>query len=162
MQASLDRHLKEKGYTLSIARDPQFHSCNKLLRGKATKLHEEGKGSRPNVSKVLTWQEEIELWKAGKLGVHEPETLIHTVWFTLTQHEGLAGRQEHALADTDDLGKDENYVEYIQFNDLKPTKTRQGGLRRKRRAQRPKIFATNDSTCPLPSSKLICLTGQQT
>ena len=76
MQASLDRHLKEKGYTLSIARDPQFHSSNKMLRGKATKLHEEGKGSRPNVSKAL------ELWKAGKLGVHEPETLIHTVWFT--------------------------------------------------------------------------------
>ena len=50
MQASLDRHLKEKGYTLSIVRDPQFHSSNKIFRGKATKLREEEKGSRPNAS----------------------------------------------------------------------------------------------------------------
>ena len=151
MQASLDRHLKEKGYTLSIVRDPQFHSSNKILRGKATKLREEGKGSRPNASKALTWQEEAELWKAGKLGDHDPETLIHTVWFTLTQHMGLRGRQEHALADIDDFifGKDENDVDYVQFNDLKPTKTRQGGLRMKRRGQLPKMFATNDSTCPV-------------
>ena len=151
MQASLDRHLKEKGYTLSIVRDPQFYSSNKILKGKATKLREEGKGSRPNASKALTWAEEIELWKAGKLGVDNPETLIHTVWFTLTQHMGLRGRQEHALADIDDFvfGRDENNVEYLQFNDIKPTKTRQGGLRMKRRGQLPKMFATNDSTCPV-------------
>lgn len=151
MQASLDRHLKENGYTISIVRDPQFYSSNKILKGKATKLREEGKGSRPNASKALTWSEEIELWQDGKLGVHSPETLIHTVWFTLTQQMGLRGRQEHALADIDDFvfGKDENGVEYIQFNDLKPTKTRQGGLRMKRRSQLPKMFATNDSKCPV-------------
>ena len=85
MQASLDRQLKEKGYTLSIVRDPQFYSSNKILKGKATKLREEAKGSSPNASKALTWPEEIELWKAGKLGINNPETLIHTVWFTLTQ-----------------------------------------------------------------------------
>ena len=54
MQASLDHHLKEKSYTLSIVQDPQFHSSNKILREKATKLREEGKGSRPNASKALT------------------------------------------------------------------------------------------------------------
>ena len=32
---------------------------------------------------------------------------------------------------------------------MKPTKTRQGGLRMKRRGQLPKMFATNDSTCPV-------------
>jgi hypothetical protein len=36
--------------------------------------------------KGTTWPEEIELRKAGKLGVDNPETLIHTVWFTLTQN----------------------------------------------------------------------------
>jgi hypothetical protein len=50
---------------------------------------------------------------------------------------GLRGRQEHDLADIDDFvfDKDENDVEYVQFNDLKPTKTRQDGLRMKRRGQ---------------------------
>ena len=42
MQASLDRHLKENGYTTSIVRDPQFYSSNKILKGTATKLREEG------------------------------------------------------------------------------------------------------------------------
>ena len=56
--------------------------------------------------------------------------------------QGLRGRQEHALADIDDFifGKDENDVGYVQFNDLKPTKTRQGGLRMKRRGQLPVNF----------------------
>ena len=73
------------------------------------------------------------------------------LWFILTQHMGLRGRQEHEMADIDDfqLGVDENAVEYAQFNDLKPTKTRQGGLRMKRRAQLPKMFATNDTRCPV-------------
>ena len=34
------------------------------------------KGSRLNASKALTWPEEIELWKAGKLGIDNPEMLI--------------------------------------------------------------------------------------
>ena len=112
MQASLDRHLKEKGFALSIVRDPQFLSSNKILKGKATKLREEGKGSRPNAAKPLTWKEEIDLWQVGKLGVEDPETLLHTVWFQLTQHMGLRGRQEHELADVDDFefGTDENGV----------------------------------------------------
>ena len=103
MQASLDRHLKEEGCALSIARDPEFFSSNKILKGKATKLREEGKGSRPNDAKPLTWDEEIELWQLGKLGFQDPETLIHTVWCQLTQHMGLTGRQEHELADVKDF-----------------------------------------------------------
>jgi hypothetical protein len=71
-------------------------------------------------------------------------------------------RQEHALADIDDFvfGKDENDVEYVQFNvsiqyvHLKPTKTRQGGLRMKRRGELPKMFATNDSTSPVAIFKI--------
>ena len=97
MQASPDSHLKENGYTTSIVRNPQVCSSNKILKGKATKLREEGKGSRPNASKVLTWSEEIELWQAGKLGVEGPETLIHTLWFTWMQQMGLRGSQEDAL-----------------------------------------------------------------
>ena len=98
------------------------------------------------------------MWKAGKLGVDNPETLIHKVWFTLTQlwDYRLRVRQEHALADIDDFvfGKDENVVEYVQFNDLKPTKTSQGGLRMKRRGELPKMFATNDSTRPVAIFKV--------
>ena len=38
MQAALDRHLKEKGYSLSIIKDREFLSSRKVLEGKARKL----------------------------------------------------------------------------------------------------------------------------
>ena len=39
MMASLDRHLKNKGYTLSIVRDREFSSPKQVLEGKAKQLH---------------------------------------------------------------------------------------------------------------------------
>ena len=38
MMASLDRHLKNKGYSLSIARDREFNSPKQVLDGKAKQL----------------------------------------------------------------------------------------------------------------------------
>ena len=63
MQASLDRYLKENGYTTSIVRGSEFFSSNEILKGKATLLRERGKGKRPNASKPLTATEEEELWR---------------------------------------------------------------------------------------------------
>ena len=38
MQAALDRHLKEKGYSLSIIKDREFLSSRKVLEGKARNI----------------------------------------------------------------------------------------------------------------------------
>ncbi|CAH3145813.1 unnamed protein product [Porites evermanni] len=57
MQAALDRHLKEKGYSLSIIKDREFLSSRKVLEGKAHKLRNEGKGKLPNKSRSLTREE---------------------------------------------------------------------------------------------------------
>ena len=46
------------------------------------------------------------------------------------------------------LNKDDQGTEYVTFEE-NPTKTRQGGLRKKRRAIQPKMFATGGPRCPV-------------
>ncbi|CAH3150789.1 unnamed protein product, partial [Porites evermanni] len=95
MMASLDRHLKNKGYTLSIVRDREFSSSKQVLEGKAKQLRLAGRGKRPKKARQVSEEEEEILWKSGKLGGNNPESLIQTMWWLLTQHFGLRGRQEH-------------------------------------------------------------------
>jgi hypothetical protein len=80
----------KKGYTLSIVRDPQFYSSNKTMQMRRN-YTEEGKGSRPNASKKLREirQKKLSCERLENSVLTAPETLIHTAWFTLTQHMGL-------------------------------------------------------------------------
>ena len=67
---------------------------------------------------------------------------MNTMWWTLTQHFGLRGRQEHHDMKLDDfqLCKDDKGVEFVQFTKGQ-TKTRQGGLHTKLRDFQPRMFA---------------------
>ena len=144
MQAVLERHLKSKLYPKSIIKDREFLSSRKVLEGKAPKLRAGGRGKHPNRSKSLTNEEET-LWKSGQLGSRNPRALINTMWWLLTQHFGLRGREEHHNMKVEDfhLQRDDNGIEYLTF-DEGPTKTRQGGLKVKPRLVTPKMFATGN------------------
>ena len=48
MKASLDRHLKNKGYKMSIVRDREFSSSKEALEEKVKQLRLAGRGKRPN------------------------------------------------------------------------------------------------------------------
>ena len=70
MMASLDRHLKNKGCTLSIVRGEEISSSREVLEDKAKQLRLAGRGKRPNkAQQVWEGQEEEILWKSGKLEV---------------------------------------------------------------------------------------------
>ena len=70
MMASLDRHLKNQGCTLSIVRDREFiSSSKKVLEDKAKQLRLAGRGKRPNKARQVSEEEEEILWKSGKLEV---------------------------------------------------------------------------------------------
>ena len=90
------------------------------------------------------------LWQEGKLGNSSPQNLIIAMWWLLTQHFGLRGRQEHYSMAVEDFSfaVDDNGNEYITFHES-PTKTRQGGLNITRRQQLPKMFATGGERCPV-------------
>ena len=133
MITSLARHLKNKGYKLSIIRDREFSSSKQVLDGKAKQLRLGGRGKRPNKARQLSKEEEI-LWKSEKLGGENPESLIHTMWWLLTQQFGLRGRQEHNGMRLEDfrIMKGDDDLKFVEFAEG-PTKTRPGGLNAKTR-----------------------------
>ena len=69
--ASLDRHLKNKGCTLSIVRDREFSSSKEVFRLA-------GRTKRPNKARQVSKEEKEILWKSEKLGSKNPECLIQT------------------------------------------------------------------------------------
>ena len=108
-------------------------------------------GQKPNKARSLSLAEEEELWKSGALGTQNPQALINTLWFLLTQHFGLRGRQEHHSMKVEDFIQktDDDGNRYITFAE-NSTKTRQGGLRKKERLVIPKTFETGDALrCPV-------------
>ena len=80
MMASLDWHLKNKRCTLSIVRDLEFSSSKEVLEDKVKQLRLAGRGKRPNKARQVSEEEEEILWKSGKLGGNNPESLIQTDW----------------------------------------------------------------------------------
>ena len=135
----------------SIIRDREFLNSRKVLDGKAIKLQKEGKGKRPNRSRSLTKEEEEVLWQNGQLGGGTPRALLNTMWWLLTQHFGLRGRQEHHQTKVEDftLQRDDDGDESLTFA-KGPTKTRQRELNAKTRLVTPKMFATgNEERCPV-------------
>ena len=151
MQASLDRYLKNKGYKVSIIRGREFAKSNKILKGKAITLRHEGKGTRPNATDALTWEEEEMLWKEGRLGRHTPEVLLNTTWYLVSQHFGLRGRQENydLRVEHFKFAKDENGRTYVTFADSNPTKTRKSSIKLQRRMVIPRMVATGGERCPV-------------
>ena len=67
---------------------------------------------------------------------------MNALWWLLTEHFGLRGRQEHYPMLIEDLqfGTDDEGLEYVTFSE-KRTKTRQGGLSKRERGSSPKSFA---------------------
>ena len=96
MQSAIDRYLKEKGVTFSILKDTECKGSKDVIEGRARYLRENlGLGRKPNRSRSLNTMDEEELWKSGQLGDVSVRCLNNTMWYLLTQHFGLRGRQEH-------------------------------------------------------------------
>lgn len=150
MMTSLDRYLKDKGYDASIIRDRVFHSSKQVLEGKAKQLRQSGRGKRPNKARQVSQEEEEILWMNESLGSKTPESLIQTMWWLLTQHFGMRGRQEHHSMRMEDfrITKGDDGIEYVEFEEG-PTKTRQSGLSSKPRQFIPRMFQTGGERCPV-------------
>ena len=70
MMAPLDRHLRNKGYILSIVREGEFSLSKEVLEDKAKQLHlVGGHGKCPNKARQVSEEEEEILWRSGKLEV---------------------------------------------------------------------------------------------
>ena len=152
IQAAISRHLQDRGCTFNILKDIVFKGSRDVLEGRGRYLREElHMGQKPNRAEGLNIQEEEELWTSGLLGTQNPKALTNTIWFLLTQHFGLRGRQEHHWMKVEDFVEraDEKGNRFITFAEGS-TKTRQAGLRKKERLVVPKMFETgNPLRCPV-------------
>ena len=135
-----------------IIRDPEFHQSKLVLKGKVKCLRQQGKGKRPNAADALTAEEEKMLWSEQSLGDCSPRVLSKTMWWILTQHFCLKGRQEHHSGEVEIFSfcVDDGGTEYVTFKE-NPTKTRQGGLNTRHRNALPNMFATGGQRCPVES-----------
>ena len=90
------------------------------------------------------------LWSKQSLGNCSPRVLFQAMWWILTQHFGLRGRQEHHSMEAEDFSfcVDDSGTEYVTFKE-NPTKTRQGRLNTKHLSVRPKMLATGGQKCPV-------------
>ena len=113
------------------------YNCKKMVlekgRGKLTHYHS-------NMS-----------WSSGVLDGDNPYSLYYLVFFLVTQHMGMRGRQEHHQIRVEDLrivrdvDGDVTYIEWIEG----PTKTRQDGLKKRPQSDTKKIFNHGGPRCPV-------------
>ena len=117
MLASLDRHFRENGAPYSLLKDKAIVHSRQVLNGKAIELCESRKGKRKNKADPVTAEEEL-LWESSVLGCNNPESLNHSVWYTLSQHFGTRGVQEHLQMNLEDFRfvrkPGTNDVEYVE------------------------------------------------
>ena len=157
MIACLDRHLKEHGATYSILKDRCFETSRKVLEGKAIELRRQGKGKQKMKADVVTLEEEELLWERGALGCSDAKTLNRTVFYTLSQHFGTRGRQEHHDIKIEELKvvKSPNgETDYVQWTEGL-TKTRKGGLSKPARRIEQRMFAVGGPRCPVMLLKMM-------
>ncbi len=152
-QRSLDRHLnKELHKSFSIIRDIEFTPSNEKLKAARKMLKKEGKGNKPNAAEALEEQEISILWETGALGEKSPESLQNTVWYLLTVHMGMRGRDEHyklLYGDFEVQSTADGTLKYVDFSE-RDTKTRTGEFS-DTHAFKPKKWSTPHNTehCPV-------------
>lgn len=148
---SISRYLKEKGVNYDIIADREFHISRATLAARRKQLRCNGKGQKPNASKSISLDEERALFDSGQFGDHSPDALIRTVWYFLTLHMGMRGRDEHCKLRYGDfkIVTDEN-GEYVEWCFERGTKTRSGEVAGSLdRAFKPKMFANGTDYCPV-------------
>ncbi|XP_066932309.1 uncharacterized protein KIAA1958-like [Clytia hemisphaerica] len=150
MLAALDRHLKDKGFPVSIISGREFASSKNVLEGKARQLRQAGMGKKTNKAESLTDEEVNVLWDCGQLGDDNARSLMNSVWWCIVQQFGMRGRDNHYNLEIDDfsLKVDNNGRTYVHFVEG-PSKTRQGGLNFKARSINPRMYAIGGARCPV-------------
>lgn len=99
MISSFDRHLRKRGYGVSIVcNTPEFSKTRDALKAKQRDLKAQGKGSKPMKSDPITDQEIDVLYASNQLGSANPNSVINTLWFLNTLHFGMrGGSTEHRV-----------------------------------------------------------------
>ncbi|XP_065197698.1 uncharacterized protein LOC135829222 [Sycon ciliatum] len=127
-RAALRRHVVEKR-KWNIISDPEFARSNNCLDGVLKKLKREGE-LRPVNHKDYITDDDFKKLKDKFLRCKEPEVLVMEVWFYMTYHFALRGREIQRQVKKTDLvlKKDDNGDEYFLLNVDLTSKNHPGGI----------------------------------
>jgi hypothetical protein len=81
MICSFVRVLRRHNYGLQVSKDSEFGKVRDVLSAKQTQLKQDGKGNTPNQSEPLLGSDIYRMYENGQLGLNNPTTLLHNIWF---------------------------------------------------------------------------------
>jgi hypothetical protein len=132
MLGSFERHLRDNNYRNgchSLIRGNEFAGARNALKAKQKNLKAQGRGCQPCKADTPTPQEIQIFYEKKLLGLHNPKSILNSLWFNNTVMFGMRGGQtEHRNLQWGDvsLRKDPIIGEYLELNLERQTKTRTG------------------------------------
>lgn len=151
--SSLERHLRKKGYSQAVNKNPLFSHINNTMKAKMTYLKSQGYGSKPNAAEEITDVDIDNLFECGQLGIENATQIINLLHITFSLVMGMrGGREQHTLKWGDiEIHTDEDGDKYLEHSRERQTKTRTGTDHTNVRKFKPKAWENKDNLqrCPV-------------
>ena len=93
-----------------------------MLSMKKKDLKQKGLGNKPNAAQPVETEDIEKMWSSGAIGLQNPRSLLHLVWWNNVTHLGMRGFKEQHDCQLSDFTVTEHYIEYKE----RQTKNRQG------------------------------------
>lgn len=78
---SIQPLLVDNNAKVNILKDKEFKVSREVLKSKCQELRKQGKGNELNDTVALTNEDVEHIFEEYHFGIHEPELLVHTMWF---------------------------------------------------------------------------------
>jgi len=93
-----------------------------MLSIKKKDLKQKGLGNKPNAAQPVETEDIEKMWSSGAIGLQNPRSLLHLVWWNNVTHVLMRGFKEQYDYQLSDFTVTEQYIEYKE----RQTKNRQG------------------------------------
>ena len=93
-----------------------------MLSMKKKDLNQKGLDNKPNAAQPVETEDFEKMWSSGAIGLQNPRTVLHVVWWKNVTHLGMRGVKEQHDCQVSDFNMTEQYIEYKE----RQTKNRHG------------------------------------
>ena len=100
----------------------EFEEVSTMLFINKKDLKQKGLGNKANVAQPVEAEDIEKMWSSGAIGLQNPRSLLHLVWWNSVTHLGMRGFKEQHDCQLSDFTVTEQYIEYKE----RQTKNRQG------------------------------------
>ena len=100
----------------------EFEEVSTMLSMKKKDLKQKGLGNKANAAQPVETEDIEKMWSSGAIGLQNPRSLLHLVWWSNVTHLGMRGFKEQHDCQLSDFTVTEQYIEYKE----RQTKNRQG------------------------------------